>query len=75
MPAAVVFPEPCRPASITTVGGFGLIVSLPVVPPSVVDELVVDDLDDLLRRAQALRDLGADAPSLMRSMNDCTTAR
>ena len=29
-PAAVVLPEPWRPASITTVGGFGLIVSLPV---------------------------------------------
>ena len=33
--AAVVFPEPWRPASITTVGGFELIVSLPVVPPRV----------------------------------------
>src|SRR5262245_32576077 len=35
-PAAVVFPEPWRPASMTTVGGFGLISSLPVVPPRVV---------------------------------------
>ena len=34
-PTAVVFPEPCRPAIITTVGGFDDIVSLPVVPPRV----------------------------------------
>ena len=60
MPAAVVFPEPWSPASITTVGGFGLIVSLPVWPPSVCDELVVDDLDELLRGAQALRELRAE---------------
>ena len=56
---AVVFPEPWRPAIITTVGGFDDIVSLPVVPPSVVDQLLVHDLDDLLRGAEALRDLGA----------------
>ena len=48
LPTAVVFPEPCRPAIITTVGGFELIVSLPVSPPSVVDQLLVHDLDDLL---------------------------
>ena len=32
---AVVFPEPWRPAIITTLGGFDDVVSLPVVPPRV----------------------------------------
>ena len=59
LPAAVVFPEPCRPASITTVGGFELMVSLPRLAAERRDELLVDDLDDLLGGAQALRDLGA----------------
>ena len=59
-PTAVVFPEPWRPASITTVGGFDAHRELAGGAAERRDELLVDDLDDLLRRAQALRDLGAD---------------
>ena len=58
LPAAVVFPAPWRPHIITTVGGFGLIVNLPDVAAERRDEFLVDDLDDLLRRAEALLDLG-----------------
>ena len=39
--AAVVLPEPWSPASITTVGGFGLIVSFAGLAPEDVRELLV----------------------------------
>ena len=56
---AVVFPEPWRPASITTVGGFDDDRELAGGAAEGLDQLLVDDLDDLLRRAEALGDLGA----------------
>ena len=59
MADAVVFPEPWRPAIITTLGGFDDDRELAGGAAEGLDQLLVDDLDDLLRRAQALRDLGA----------------
>src|SRR5579884_2046939 len=72
-PAAVVFPEPCSPASITTVGGFELIVSLPVVPPSVVTS---SSCTILMTCCAGVRLLATSAPfarSLIRLMNARTT--
>ena len=54
----MVLPEPCSPTTITPVGGFGFIVSLPAVATEGGDQLVVDDLDDLLGRREALGQLG-----------------
>src|SRR5262245_37689867 len=73
LPAAVVFPEPCRPTSITTVGGFELIASLPVSPPSVVTS---SSWTILMTCCAGLRLFATSAPrarSLTRLMNDFTT--
>ena len=73
LPAAVVFPEPCRPASITTVGGFELISSLPVTPPSV---LTSSSCTILMTCCAGLRLFCTSAPfarSLTRAMNCLTT--
>ena len=66
MPQAVVLPEPCRPTSITTVGGFGFIGELAAVAAEGGDELVVDDLDDLLRGRRLLDRSASTHCSLMR---------
>jgi hypothetical protein len=46
--------RPWRPASMMTVGGFLANRSVRVSPAEDADELLVDDLDDLLRRVQRL---------------------
>ena len=58
---------------MTTVGGFELVVSLPVVPPSVSTSSSCTILMTCCAGAEALRDVGADARSLMRAMNCLTT--
>ena len=57
--AAVVFPEPWRPASITTVGGFEAHRELAGGAAEGLDQLLVDDLDELLPGREALRDVRA----------------
>ena len=47
LPANVVLPEPCRPASMMTVGGSGE-PDLACLAAEDRNELLVDDLDDLL---------------------------
>ena len=58
--------RPAGPASMITVGGVLAKRSRRVSPPRIADELLVDDLDDLLRRVQRLRDLRAERPLLDR---------
>ena len=58
--ACVVLPEPCRPTSMMTVGGFGATVSRGGVGAQQLDQLVVDDLDDRLGGRQAVQDVLAD---------------
>ena len=74
--ASVVLPEPCRPASMMTVGGTLANRSRRASPPRIVDQFLVDDLDDLLRRVQRLGDLGAAGRrSRTLAMNSRTTGR
>ena len=70
LPACVVLPEPCRPTSMMTDGGASENCSRASAPPSKRDQLVVDDLDDRLRRASATRERSAPtACSLTRATN------
>ena len=62
LPASVVLPEPCRPASMITVGGFFASRSRRVWPPRIPDQLVVDDLEDLLARVERAGQLRAGGP-------------
>ena len=66
LPASVVLPAPCRPASRMTVGPDLANVSRAVSPPRTGDELLVDDLDDLLRRVQRAGHLRRERPLLDR---------
>ncbi len=65
-PASVVLPDPCRPASMMTVGGSLANCSRAGLAAEDVDQLLVDDLDDLLGRVERLGDLRAPARSLTR---------
>ena len=60
LPAKVVLPEPWRPASMITVGGFLANCRRRCSPPRIATSLLVDDLHDLLRRVQRLVDLVAE---------------
>ena len=73
LPASVVLPAPCRPASrIDRRRGLGEAepAGLAAEDP---DELLVDDLDDLLRGVERLRDLGAERPLLDRARRTSRT--
>ena len=56
----VVLPEPCRPISMMTVGGWGAIASRCPRAAEQLDQLVVHDLHDLLPRRQRLEHVLAD---------------
>ena len=71
---AVVFPEPWRPAIITTLGGFDDTVSLPVVPPRVSTS---SSLTILMTCCAGLRLFATSAPrarSFTRAMNVASDA-
>jgi len=63
LPASVVLPEPCRPASRITVGGTLLNRSRLASAAEDLDQFLVDDLDDLLGRVERLQDVGAERPA------------
>ncbi len=64
MAAAVVLPDPCRPAIRITVGGRGEKLSSPRLATHQVGELVVDDLHDLLAGVELADQLRAQAALL-----------
>ena len=75
LPASVVLPEPCRPASITTVGGSLRERQLAGLAAQDGDQFVVDDLDDLLGRVEGSETSAPLARSLMRPTNARTTGQ
>ena len=74
LPASVVLPAPCRPASRITVGGRLGQAQPARLAAEDADELLVDDLDDLLGGVERLADLGAERALLApRPVNSRTT--